>query len=510
MGAARATSLGSREWTSCNTSSNTGAVDDTACGAGDVVDVWYCFEAPCTDLVIADTCSFGTDFDTTLAVFAQCAMPFLEIACDDDGCGTLSRVAWSAEAGRTYYLRVSGVHGETGPFELRIRCGNVGDDCSDPIPVREGGFVGTLADNTGQVDPTTCGAGDVVDEWYAYTASCDGTATASTCGPGTGFDTTLAVFELCAFGIMNLACSDDFCGDQSQVSWAALAGTTYYVRVSGTGGGLGPYALSIGCGTSNDLGLYYDPGAFLAAVADAGLVLAAADGFEEAQLPPPPGNMAYMDDPLDPATDNGVFAPGEVAPGYQSNVDGPGIGGPDPAGAMGLVVYGPGFGGVPDTAVMAGAYEHGLDAVVDLPTDPIRALALRVADIPIDPMRPVQLSLFDPGGAVLGAFVTPPRPDGFLGIAPLSLGTPGPAPAIGRLNVWSPAGGREGLYELSAYADGPDCPADVSNSGAVDVEDLLLVLGQWGPCTACPADINGDGAVGVDDMLAVLGSWGPC
>jgi hypothetical protein len=57
------------------------------------------------------------------------------------------------------------------------------------------------------------------------------------------------------------------------------------------------------------------------------------------------------------------------------------------------------------------------------------------------------------------------------------------------------------------------CPADVNNSGAVDVNDLLAVILGWGctnPPGPCPADVNGSGVVDVNDLLAVILSWGPC
>ena len=54
-------------------------------------------------------------------------------------------------------------------------------------------------------------------------------------------------------------------------------------------------------------------------------------------------------------------------------------------------------------------------------------------------------------------------------------------------------------------------PGDVNGDGKVDVLDLLIVLGDWGPCPPppeeCPADINGDGVVDVLDLLIVLGNW---
>ncbi|HRQ76454.1 MAG TPA: vanadium-dependent haloperoxidase [Phycisphaerales bacterium] len=55
------------------------------------------------------------------------------------------------------------------------------------------------------------------------------------------------------------------------------------------------------------------------------------------------------------------------------------------------------------------------------------------------------------------------------------------------------------------------CPHDINASGAVDVQDLLMLLGSWGACPGlCPADLNKDAVVDVLDLLMLLGSWGPC
>jgi hypothetical protein len=69
---------------------------------------------------------------------------------------------------------------------------------------------------------------------------------------------------------------------------------------------------------------------------------------------------------------------------------------------------------------------------------------------------------------------------------------------------------------------GAVCPANIVTTGTsatrVDVDDLLGVIGGWGPCPAppapCPANIVTTGTsatrVDVDDLLAVIGQWGPC
>ncbi|TVQ53062.1 MAG: hypothetical protein EA377_08935 [Phycisphaerales bacterium] len=57
------------------------------------------------------------------------------------------------------------------------------------------------------------------------------------------------------------------------------------------------------------------------------------------------------------------------------------------------------------------------------------------------------------------------------------------------------------------------CPEDLTDSGVVNVFDLLALLDAWGPCTDpddCPADLTGEGVVNVFDLLALLDAWGAC
>jgi hypothetical protein len=64
--------------------------------------------------------------------------------------------------------------------------------------------------------------------------------------------------------------------------------------------------------------------------------------------------------------------------------------------------------------------------------------------------------------------------------------------------------------------DGASPPGDLNGDGVVNVFDLLILLGAWGPCPpaepgadgSCPADLHGDGAVDVFDLLILLGNWG--
>ena len=46
-------------------------------------------------------------------------------------------------------------------------------------------------------------------------------------------------------------------------------------------------------------------------------------------------------------------------------------------------------------------------------------------------------------------------------------------------------------------------------AGLFGVSDLLSIIDQWGQSDS-PADINDDGVVDVQDILLIVGDWGPC
>jgi predicted outer membrane repeat protein len=53
------------------------------------------------------------------------------------------------------------------------------------------------------------------------------------------------------------------------------------------------------------------------------------------------------------------------------------------------------------------------------------------------------------------------------------------------------------------------CAEDVNGDGAVDVSDLLLVIGAWG-ASGGAEDIDGSGTVDVSDLLMLIAAWGSC
>ncbi|UCC29109.1 MAG: hypothetical protein JSU86_13010 [Phycisphaerales bacterium] len=122
------------------------------------------------------------------------------------------------------------------------------DTCADAAPIiGEGLFA--FDDSDGVLDdPRDAIANDV---WYCWTAPCDGDVTIDTCG-GTAVDTIIVVYDGCQCPPMTwLGGDDDACVFQSSVTFTAVAGLDYLIRI-GTHpfvrGGSGTFAIH--CGTA--------------------------------------------------------------------------------------------------------------------------------------------------------------------------------------------------------------------------------------------------------------------
>ena len=61
--------------------------------------------------------------------------------------------------------------------------------------------------------------------------------------------------------------------------------------------------------------------------------------------------------------------------------------------------------------------------------------------------------------------------------------------------------------EVAAH-DPPAIPEDLDGDGTVGVNDLLIVLADWGPCGCCASDVDSNGQVNINDLLALIGAWG--
>ncbi len=89
----------------------------------------------------------------------------------------------------------------------------------------------------------------------------------------------------------------------------------------------------------------------------------------------------------------------------------------------------------------------------------------------------------------------------------------GSNPSTESLEIFWPSGAVSSLSnvagnQLVEIVEEP-CPADINGDGAVNVQDLLMLLAHYGQAGG-PSDIDGDGAVNVSDLLALLAALGPC
>jgi alpha-tubulin suppressor-like RCC1 family protein len=82
--------------------------------------VWYQFTAPVAGQLVVDT--FGSDFDTGMAIYTGTCDALTEVACDDDtvGVGVTSQVILPTTAGTTYFILAGGYASDAGNLVLHL------------------------------------------------------------------------------------------------------------------------------------------------------------------------------------------------------------------------------------------------------------------------------------------------------------------------------------------------------------------------------------------------------
>lgn len=127
------------------------------------------------------------------------------------------------------------------------------DSCTTPSAASNGAtFFSTIGTSTdGPVATGACSAVDLTsDIWFCYTATCTDFVRVSLCA--SYYDTTLAVYAGCNCPTSGsaLACDDDYCGSGagSEVTFDAVAGQSYMIRVAGWSDRQGEGLLEITCG----------------------------------------------------------------------------------------------------------------------------------------------------------------------------------------------------------------------------------------------------------------------
>ncbi|MCA9244842.1 MAG: right-handed parallel beta-helix repeat-containing protein, partial [Phycisphaerales bacterium] len=224
-------------------------------------DVWYRFQPPCNGVLSLDTC--GSGYDTLVSVHTGCpGNTSNTVACNDDcngipSCESLSScLTANVLAGSIYRIRVGGFSNRSGSYVLHVGFAPSGsapgnDNCANAQLTIGGTYAfctnGATTDGPNNVACDFFGDSQVgSDIWYLYYPLCTGTATVNLCG--SLYDTKVAAYagDSCDFSQL-LACIDDFCGVQSEITFPVTLLEPVLIRVGGYNGAQGVGTMTISC-----------------------------------------------------------------------------------------------------------------------------------------------------------------------------------------------------------------------------------------------------------------------
>ncbi|MBE2247577.1 MAG: hypothetical protein IAE67_09995, partial [Candidatus Competibacteraceae bacterium] len=219
----------------------------TCDGSPGAPGVWYRFTGTGQNM-IASLC--GSLYDTRIAVYEGTCPALVCVIGNDDFCGLQSQVSFMANNGTVYYIFVNGWGGNTGDYTLTLSPDVSNDICSSAQLITPGTYTGSTVCTGNDVAPTcftTDGSGGGV--WYRLTGT-GNSFTASTCNPGTNFDTKIRVYSGNCASLNCVTGNDDdgscgFSGLFSTVNFCTSSGVDYYILVHGFSSSEGNFELSL-------------------------------------------------------------------------------------------------------------------------------------------------------------------------------------------------------------------------------------------------------------------------
>ncbi len=204
--------------------------------------VWYTYVGDGTTNILS-LC--GSGYDTKIGVFTGTCASLVCVTGNDDFCGLQSQVSFPATLGTTYYVLVTGFGTASGAFTLTRTCVPAipNDACTGAITIGCGQTItGTTVGATTDAVPTCVTTLNTAPGiWYTFVGN-GANNTLSMCG--SSYDTKIGVFTGTCAALVCVTGNDDFCGLQSQVTFATTVGTTYYIIVTGFGSGAGAFTLT--------------------------------------------------------------------------------------------------------------------------------------------------------------------------------------------------------------------------------------------------------------------------
>jgi hypothetical protein len=237
-------SSGSLTGTSTGANKETGEPNHAGLAGGK--SVWYAWTAPAGGTVSFDT--FGSSFDTLLAVYAGTAVNALTaVTSNNDSGGPQSKVTFTATSGLVYRIAVDGNNGASGNVKISWLQAPPNNNFAAATAVSgsSGTVSGTSVGATKESgEPAHAGSAGGRSVWFRWTAPVTGTFSFDTFG--SSFDTLLAVYSGTAVNALTGVASNDDAGGgyQSKVTFRATSGVVYRIAVDGYSAASGSVKLS--------------------------------------------------------------------------------------------------------------------------------------------------------------------------------------------------------------------------------------------------------------------------
>jgi len=419
---------------------------------------FYRFVPPSSGEFSVNTCA--TSVNTRLAVLTGCSAGSTVLACNDDFCAQSSAITFVATAGVPVWIVVGGASASTGlPSFMPIAIEAPFDPCTNipAIPLGQTTVAANDAvpplDMTGHCDPGPVHPPVIYKANYArWTAPKTGYYSFGACPAP--FSAHVAVMTSCGDASTVLACSYDKClatGGARVEFWGT--GGVEYILAYGVEAPIEPLPATVTLAVAVEVPPPEPCGADLLEGA-LGLQSIRLD-FEYPNLPlaGSPCSFTYGDQALRYPKYLRFVPPvtGTYTMGNCSDTD-------------------PNYWGIYDLriAVMS---ECGNAATIFACDDngchgDVPPWTSRISSLPLQGGVPVYIGLGGNGPAAPGPFA----------------------------------------FEI-ALESGNACTGDLNADGAVDAQDLAVVLGAWG---AIDGDVTGDATTDAQDLAVILGAWGPC
>jgi hypothetical protein len=213
-----------------DTSDATTSASDPEC-FGKTRTVWYKYTASADEQIAAST--FGSSYDTNLAVYVDPPSDKTQIACVDNSRGQVtSRVSIGTISGETYYIRV-GATGENQGGSLVFTLERVAPPPNDDFdhPATIGALPFTATQETSEAstvpDDPTC-IRKLRTVWFTMTPSKEDlskSAVVALSTAGSDYAATVSVYTGTRGSLTQVACGD------GQTRFSAEAGKRYFVMV---------------------------------------------------------------------------------------------------------------------------------------------------------------------------------------------------------------------------------------------------------------------------------------